>query len=111
VLAAVGKVLSGSLRAADFSFRYGGEEFAVLLPETRLEGAFLVAESLREKISKVVSPLLGRDAEQKVTMSLGVACYPNDGNSTEQLLKHADQCLYKAKRQGRNRIYWESSRA
>lgn len=111
VLASVGKVLSSSLRAADFSFRYGGEEFAIILPETRLEGAFLVAESLKDKICKVVTPLLGSDAEQKVTISLGVACYPNDGNTTDQLLKHADQCLYKAKRQGRNRVYWESSPA
>lgn len=109
VLASVGKTLSGSLRSADFSFRYGGEEFAVLLPETRLEGAFLVAESLREKICKAATPLLGSDADQKVTISLGVACYPNDGNTTDQLLKHADHCLYKAKRQGRNRVFWEST--
>lgn len=109
VLAALGKVLSNSLRAADFSFRYGGEEFAILLPETRLEGAFLVAESLREKVSKTTSPVLGEDAERQVTISLGVSCFPNDGNTTDQLLKHADNCLYKAKKQGRNRIYWESS--
>jgi diguanylate cyclase (GGDEF)-like protein len=108
VLAGVGKVLSNSLRAADFSFRYGGEEFAVLLPETRLEGAFLVAESLRDKMSKSLSPLLGTEAEQQITISFGVACFPNDGSSTDQLLKHADQCLYKAKKQGRNRVFWES---
>ncbi|SNB46798.1 sensor domain-containing diguanylate cyclase [Geobacter sp. DSM 9736] len=108
VLATLGKVLSGSLRAADFSFRYGGEEFAVLLPETRIEGAFLVAESLREKIRKSVSPVLGEAVDQQVTVSLGVACYPNDANTPELLLKHADSCLYKAKKQGRNRVYWES---
>ena len=109
ILASVGKVLSASLRAADFSFRYGGEEFAVLLPETRLEGAFLVAENLRLRISQSVSPLLGVDTGREVTISLGVACFPNDGSSAEQLLKHADQCLYKAKSQGRNRVYWETA--
>jgi diguanylate cyclase (GGDEF)-like protein len=109
VLAALGKVLSNSLRAADFSFRYGGEEFAVLLPETRLEGAFLVAETLRDKVAKSLTPLLGDNPEHSVTVSLGVSCFPNDGNTTEQLLKHADQCLYLAKKQGRSRVYWESS--
>ena len=109
VLASVGSILSGSLRAADFSFRYGGEEFAVILPETRLEGAFMVGESLREKITKGVTPLLGRNADRVVSVSLGVAGYPIDGSTTDQLLDHADKCLYQAKRQGRDRVHWESS--
>jgi diguanylate cyclase (GGDEF)-like protein len=107
VLSGLGNILSGSLRAADFSFRYGGEEFAIILPETRLEGAFLVAESLREKISQTLSPLLGRDTEQQVTVSLGVAGYPSDGSTTDKILAHADACLYQAKRQGRDRVHWE----
>ncbi len=111
VLASLGNVLSGSLRAADFSFRYGGEEFAVILPETRLDGAFMVAESLREKIAKGVTPMLGRNAELAVTVSLGVAGYPSDGTTTEQLLAHADACLYKAKRQGKDRVHWETALA
>jgi len=108
VLAAVGNILAGSLRAADFSFRYGGEEFTVVLPETRLEGAFMVAENLREKISKGVTPLLGRSAVQTVSVSLGVASYPSDGTTTDQILAHADHCLYQAKRQGKDRVHWES---
>jgi len=109
VLANVGKILSGSLRAADFSFRYGGEEFAVILPETRLDGAFMVAETLREKIFKEVTPLLGQESELVVSVSLGVAGYPGDGSTTDHLLSHADACLYKAKHQGKNLVYWESS--
>jgi diguanylate cyclase (GGDEF)-like protein len=108
VLAAVGNVLSGALRAADFSFRYGGEEFTILLPETRIEGAFMVAETLREKIAAASTPLLGRSAATSVTVSLGVANYPSDGTTTEQLLAHADACLYKAKRQGKDRVHWQS---
>ena len=111
ILAGLGNVLSGSLRAADFSFRYGGEEFVVILPETRLDGAFMVAENLREKISKALTPVLGRKGEQVVTVSLGVAGYPGDGADTDQLISHADACLYKAKRQGRDRVYWESAHA
>ncbi len=111
VLASLGNVLSGSLRAADFSFRYGGEEFAVILPETRLDGAFMVAENLREKIAKGVTPMMGRNSGHSVTVSLGVAGYPSDGTTTEQLLAHADACLYKAKRQGKDRVYWETASA
>ncbi|GAM09911.1 response regulator PleD [Geobacter sp. OR-1] len=107
VLANLGKILSASLRASDLSFRYGGEEFTVILPETRLEGAFLVAESLREKVFKEITPLLGQ-SELSVTISLGVAGYPYDAASTDTLLSHADACLYKAKHQGKNRVYWES---
>lgn len=111
VLASVGNIISCSLRAADLSFRYGGEEFTVILPETRLEGAFMVAETLREKISKGASPLLGRSSEQNVTVSLGVASYPIDGATTDQLLAHADACLYHAKRQGKDRAHWISTHA
>ncbi|MBT0665329.1 sensor domain-containing diguanylate cyclase [Geobacter pelophilus] len=108
VLASLGKILSSSLRASDLSFRYGGEEFAVILPETRLEGAFLVAESLREKVFKELSPLLGHESDRPVTISLGVAGYPSDASTTDSLLSHADACLYKAKNQGKNRVYWEN---
>jgi diguanylate cyclase (GGDEF)-like protein len=108
VLASVANILFGSLRAADFSFRYGGEEFVVILPETMLDGAFMVAESLREKIYKGVTPLLGQGSELVVTVSLGVAGYPGDGSTTDNLLAHADACLYKAKHQGKNMVYWES---
>lgn len=108
VLAHVGKILHGSLRAADISFRYGGEEFVVILPETRLDGAFMVAETLREKIFKGVTPLLDQGSEWPVTVSLGVSGYPADGSTTDHLLSHADSCLYRAKQQGKNRVYWES---
>jgi diguanylate cyclase (GGDEF)-like protein len=109
VLANLGKILAGSLRAADLSFRYGGEEFAVILPETRLDGAFMVAETLREKIFKGVTPLLGQNSDHLVTVSLGVSGFPGDGSTTDHLLSHADACLYKAKHQGKNMVYWESS--
>lgn len=109
VLAVIGKILAGSLRAADYSFRYGGEEFSVVLPETPLEGAFRVAETLREKIRTMPSPLMVGEASRPVTVSIGVASFPNDTNVADQLLKHADYCLYKAKQQGRDRIYWESA--
>ncbi len=109
VLQALGKVLSTSLRASDYSFRYGGEEFAVILPETRLEGAFLVAELLREKVKETVTPLKSDGIAQPVTISLGVASFPNDYGAPEHLLRHADHCLYRAKQEGKDRVYWEST--
>jgi diguanylate cyclase (GGDEF)-like protein len=109
VLAGVGKVLTSALRAADFSFRYGGEEFAVMLPETPLDGAFQVAEMLRDKIRSMPSPLAVAESGKPVTVSIGVACFPNDTHLTDQLLKHADHCLYRAKEQGRDRVYWETA--
>lgn len=109
VLQSLGKVLSTSLRASDYSFRYGGEEFAVILPETRLEGAFLVAEALRERVKEMVAALKTGGASQAVTISLGVASYPADCSSPELLLRHADHCLYRAKQEGKDRVYWEST--
>lgn len=109
VLQSLGKVLATSLRASDYSFRYGGEEFAVILPETRLEGAFLVAEGLREKVREMVSALKAGGVPQAVTISLGVASYPADCGSPELLLRHADHCLYRAKQEGKDRVYWEST--
>ena len=109
VLQSLGKVLANSLRASDYSFRYGGEEFAVVLPETRLEGAFLVAEGLREKVKEMVTTLKTNGVPQPVTISLGVAAFPGDCNSPELLLRHADHCLYRAKQEGKDRVFWEST--
>ena len=80
------------------AFRYGGEEFAVILPETATEGAYLVAERIREKIEQKV--FSGRSS---ITASLGIASWPTDGVTKEQMLVSADKALYTAKGTGRNR--------
>jgi putative nucleotidyltransferase with HDIG domain len=82
----------------DIAFRYGGEEFAVILPETMTEGAFETAERIREKIEKKV--FTGRAS---ITASLGIATWPTDGVTKEQILVSADKALYAAKGTGRNR--------
>jgi len=91
-------------RRGDLLVRYGGEEFAVLLPETDLEGALRVAEELREGLEELALPHeaapLGR-----VTASLGVAAtIPVPGESMENLIEAADLALYRAKTEGRNRV-------
>ncbi len=100
VLAAAAAALTATLRASDFVARSGGEEFVVLLPETGLDGAFVVAENLRAALMAMAVP--GLDAP--VTGSFGVAVHPEDARDADELMRHADRALYLAKRNGRNRV-------
>lgn len=90
------------LRNIDVFGRIGGEEFSVLLPDTNLEGAELVAERLRKEIAN--SKMLTRSGELSVTVSIGVATLNENTRSLEHLLKAADIGLYAAKHAGRNRV-------
>ena len=85
-----------------FAARYGGEEFAVLLPETSRKDAAKMANRLRETVESF--PFLIRREKLKMTISIGVASLPEDTLDRETLLQKADQALYRAKRQGRNRV-------
>ena len=101
VLAAIGSTVGGAIRGNDFAARDGGEEFMVLLPGDDTNGARLVAEKLRSTIEALRIP----DLEQGITASFGVASYPDDASSREELIRMADRALYRAKRAGRNRVY------
>jgi len=98
-------VLTGQLkRPADLAARYGGEEFAILLPDTDLAGALVLAESCRSQLEHLSLPHPQTDCGA-VTMSIGAACLvPGETGSMEQLIADADNALYQAKRDGRNRI-------
>ncbi|WP_060203675.1 sensor domain-containing diguanylate cyclase [Sporosarcina koreensis] len=85
-------------RKEDICCRFGGEEFVILLPETDQSAAFHIAERLRKKLESTISP-----CGEVVTISIGMATYPKDGTHPAELLELADQCLYEAKRAGRNR--------
>lgn len=100
VLGAVGTAISGSIRAADLAGRFGGEEFVVFLPGTRLEGAIVAAEKIRAAIARIRIP----DGPPEVTASVGVAVLPDDAADAAALLRIADRALYEAKRAGRNRV-------
>ena len=100
VLAGVGATLRGVLRAGDFAGRTGGEEFAVLLPDTEIAVALEIAERLRAAIAEISLP--GSDAS--VTVSIGVAGFPDHASTLDRLERLADAALYVAKRQGRNRV-------
>jgi diguanylate cyclase (GGDEF)-like protein/putative nucleotidyltransferase with HDIG domain len=98
LLRKVGKLIQCSVRTIDLAFRYGGEEFAIILPETRMEDAFRVAERLRKTIESKSS-----FREMPVTASLGIANWPTDGVMKEEIIHRADTALYRAKQTGRNR--------
>ena len=100
VLASVGATLRGVLRAGDFAGRNGGEEFAVLLPDTSIPDALDIAERVRSAIAEI--SLAGTDVS--VTASIGVAVFPDQVSTLDRLERLADAALYTAKRQGRNRI-------
>ena len=100
VLANVGATLRGVLRARDFAGRNGGEEFAVLLPDTEIEAALEIAERVRAAIAEISLP--GTDVS--VTASIGVSGFPGQASTLDRLERLADAALYLAKRQGRNRV-------
>jgi diguanylate cyclase (GGDEF)-like protein/putative nucleotidyltransferase with HDIG domain len=101
VLKEFGLYIRDSIRGVDTGFRYGGDEFAVIMPQTPLEGAHGVAERLRHRVAARVD-LKGIP----VTCSIGIASWPTDGVMREEIIKAADAALYRAKQAGRNRICW-----
>ncbi len=103
VLKAIAEWMQGNIRENDFAARYGGEEFIILLPETGVEYAHDLAERLRSQIEDgVVTSDDGM--EIGITVSIGVAVFPDHAENIHDLVKAADKALYRAKRQGRNRV-------
>ena len=102
VLVALGMEILKNFRTMDTGFRYGGEEFIVLLPETSSEGAMVPAERLRTRFSKVAFRPHPDEEPRKVTLSIGIAEY-RPGNSIDDLVRSADRAMYSAKNAGRNR--------
>jgi diguanylate cyclase (GGDEF)-like protein len=104
VLREVARVLRESSREIDEPARYGGEEMAVALPQTGLEGAFEFAERVRRRIEELELPLLDGSGTLRVTASLGAAALPRAGDlDKDTLVAAADAALYRAKRAGKNR--------
>ena len=103
VLKAVAEVFRNSVRAEDIACRYGGEEFTIMLPDVTPAVASDRAESIRRAIQNLRVPL-EKEIYAEFTISIGIALYPNDGETAEMLLRRADAALYRAKHSGRNQI-------
>ena len=93
--------IQAELRFTDIAARYGGDEFIVLLPETPPKGALEVAERIRTRIAE--TPLELEHKQVVSSVSIGIACYPEDGRTLDSLAAHADRALYAAKQEGRNK--------
>ncbi len=92
------------LRGSDIVARYGGEEFVILLPETPIEGGKILAERIRKKIESHPFAHAATQPLGKVTVSVGVANFPEDATEAGDLMNKADQAMYVAKRSGRNQV-------
>jgi diguanylate cyclase (GGDEF)-like protein len=102
VLAALGRLLSGGVRTEDLACRYGGEEFLVLLPKMPLDLAVERAQSLRQAFAELDISVEG--VRVPLSLSVGVAVAPDHAQTPADLVRHADEALYRAKAEGRNRV-------
>ena len=100
VLKGIARVLLNTARATDTVGRFGGEEFCIIVHDMKKDGAIAFANRIIKAIDEYKSP------HKKVTLSGGIATYPADGTSPHELISKADACLYRAKKEGRNRIYF-----
>jgi diguanylate cyclase (GGDEF)-like protein len=96
----IAQLICASCRKSDFVARYGGEEIVVILPNTTSRDAVSVAQEINNIVAKQTKKILGI----KITVSIGVATYPDDGTTLKGLLERADKALYQAKKSGRNRV-------
>jgi diguanylate cyclase (GGDEF)-like protein len=104
VLIKVARIIRDECRETDQPARFGGEEFSVLLPSTNKREAVLFAERVRKAIEDAVFVNQEKQPNGNLTASLGVASFPEDSSDAESLINCADQALYKAKENGRNRV-------
>lgn len=112
-LVGVADLITASLRDVDVAVRFGGEEFAVVAPETPKLGAQKLAQRIRDRVERQSFPGEERQPGGRLTVSLGVASYPGDADSAEDLVRRADQALYLGKASGKNqvRLYGDERRA
>ena len=103
IITQIGKLFKERFRGSDIACRYGGEEFLIILPESSPEDTFKRAEALREEIKKMEMVFQGQILGS-ITMSMGIATYPESGTRMEELLRVSDTALYKAKQEGRDKV-------
>lgn len=102
ILRSIGTLIRENIREIDIAGRYGGEEFCVILPDTDSQGARYAAERIRQGAES--ASIKAYDTTVKITVSIGIATFPQDGFKAKEIIDKADSALYRAKDEGRNRI-------
>ena len=104
MLTDLGKLIVGRSRKSTTVARYGGEEFVLLAPETNRHGALRYAESIRAVVAAYPFDGLETHPGGRITLSLGIATFPENGSDADELIKCADDAMYRAKDSGRNAV-------
>lgn len=108
ILKHISNIAKESLRVIDIIARFGGEEFAVIMPQTDKEEAFLVAERIRISIKERLPHTWKNFPRDAITISIGVAAFPSDGKDSKDLINSADKALYMGKKEGKDRtVVWK----
>jgi diguanylate cyclase (GGDEF)-like protein len=103
LLKQIASLIKKMTRGCDYVARYGGEEFTVVLPETIRQEALVVAERIRSAIAGASFDISGGKSITGITITIGLASFPDDGQDKLELIERADQALYRGKAQGKNR--------
>jgi len=103
ILKQFAKTVTQSMRETNLTARLGGEEFVVLLPDTGAQACQVVAERIRMAIAHMSMPQVNEKPLPQITVSLGIAVYPEHGGTLEEMFQASDHALYESKRAGRNR--------
>jgi diguanylate cyclase (GGDEF)-like protein len=110
VLKSIADISRESIRSIDVVARFGGEEFAIIMPQTEKNEAFPVAERTRRNIKEHMSRIWEHFPRREITVSIGVATFPSDGKDARTLIGNADKALYRAKVSGKDRtVVWDAA--
>jgi len=109
VLKTIAEIAREAVRSIDIIARFGGEEFAVIMPQTEKDEAFLVAERTRKNIKELMPRTWENFPRKEITVSIGIATFPLDGKDAKTLIRNADKALYRAKVSGKDRtVAWDA---
>jgi diguanylate cyclase (GGDEF)-like protein len=103
VLKNIANIAKESTRVIDIMARFGGEEFAIIMPQTEKDEAFFVAERIRKSVREQLFHSWTYFPKEHITVTVGIATFPSDGKGMKDLIQNADRALYKGKKDGKDR--------